>query len=127
MKSEAEIRIRTRISTAELERRWKAVRQAMKQKNLDFLVIQNYTDILGGYVKWFTDLPATNNYTATVIFARDDDMTTIWHGAGPPAKPSPPEWAMRGVKKRISVPTIPSLDYSNVFHAEKVVGELGKS
>jgi Xaa-Pro aminopeptidase len=29
-------------------------------------------------------------------------------------------------QKRISVPTIPSLDYSNRFHAEKVVEELGQ-
>ena len=124
MKTEADIRINTRISTGELERRWGAVRQAMKERGLDFLIMQGYTDILGGYIKWFTDLPALNNYTTTVIFARDEEMTTIWHGGFPPAKPSPPEWAVRGVKKRISVPTIPSLDYSNIFHAEKVVEEL---
>ena len=72
MKTEADIRIRTRISTGELERRWGAVRQAMKERGLDFLIMQGYTDILGGYIKWFTDLPALNNYTTTVIFARDD-------------------------------------------------------
>lgn len=124
MNTEAESRMITRISDAELERRWSAVRQAMKEQGLDFLIMQSYTDILGGYVKWFTDLPALNNYTSTVIFPREDEMITIWHGGFPPAKPSLPEWVVRGVKKRISVPTIPSLDYSNIFHAEKVVEEL---
>jgi Xaa-Pro aminopeptidase len=124
MKSEADIRIKTRISTGELERRWKAVRQAMKESSLDFLIMQNHNDVLGGYIKWFTDLSAYHDYTATVIFPRDEGMITIFHGAGIPARPSPPEWAVRGAKKRISVPAIPSLDFSKYFMAEKAVEEL---
>jgi Xaa-Pro aminopeptidase len=122
--NEAEIRIKSRISNGELERRWKAVRQAMTEQSLDFLIMQSSTDVLGGYVKWFTDLAVLNNYTATVIFARDEDMTTIFHGPYLPARPMPPEWAVRGVKKRISVPAIPSLDFSKYYMAEKVVEEL---
>jgi len=126
MNKEAEIRIRRRISNNELERRWKAVRQAMKDRGLDFLIMQNSTDYLGGYVKWFTDVPAVNNYTATVIFPRDEEMITIWSGARTPDEPLPPAWAVRGVKKRISVPIIPSLEYSSIFDAEKVVEELSQ-
>ena len=121
-----ESRIRIRISTGELERRWKAVRQEMKEKNLDFLVMQSHTDILGGYVRWFTDLPAIHNYTVTLIFAREEGMTMISHGGNPPAKPSPPEWAARGLKNRISLPFLPSLNYSNDLMAEKAVKELTK-
>ena len=124
MKSEADIRIKDRISTGELERRWKTVRQAMKESSLDFLIMQNHNDVLGGYIKWFTDLSAYHDYTATVIFPRDEDMITIFHGAGLPARPSPPEWAVRGAKKRISVPAIPSLDFTKYFMAEKAVEEL---
>jgi len=124
MSNEAEVRIRTRISTSELERRWKAVRQAMKESGLDFLVFQNCTDVLGGYVKWFTDMSAAHNYPATVIFPRDDEMTTIWHGPNPPAEPGPPSWAFRGVKRRISVPVLPSLAFTTTFDAGKVVEEL---
>ncbi len=119
-----ETRVKSRISTAELERRWKAVRQVMKEKSLDFLIMQSFADVLGGYVKWFTDINAQHSYPVIVIFPREDDMTSIWHGARLPAKPSPPEWAVRGTKKRINVPTLPSLDYSNVFMAEEVVKEL---
>ena len=126
MSTEAEIRIKRRISTNELERRWKAIRQVMKERELDFLIIQNSTAHLDGYVRWFTDVPVGHGYPATVIFPRDDEMTTIWHGPRPPAQPGPPAWALRGVKKRISVPNIPSLGYSSIYDAEKVVEELAR-
>ena len=124
MKSEAEIRIPRSISTGELERRWKGVRRVMQEKALDFVIVQNTTDYLAGYVKWLTDMPALHNYPVTVIFPRDDEMTTIWSGPRPPAEPNPPAWSLRGVRKRISVPIIPSLAYSSIFDAEKVIEEL---
>ncbi len=117
-------RIRRRISDSELERRWKAVRLAMKEVNLDFLIMQNTTAHLGGYIKWFTDMSMSHGYPATVIFPREDAMTTIWHGPRPPADPTPPARALRGVKTRFSVPIIPSLGYSSIFDAEKAVEKL---
>ncbi len=126
MKSEAEIRIARIISDAELNRRWEAVREIMRQELLDFIIVQNSTDYLGGYVKWFTDMPALHNYPVTVIFPREDEMTTIWSGPTLPAEPYPPAWSLRGVKKRISVPVMPSLGYTDTFEAEKVTEELSK-
>ena len=73
-------RLVTRISDRELERRWIAVRQAMRERTIDALVMQATNDWLGGYVKWFTDLPATNGYPRTVIFHLDDPMTVIEMG-----------------------------------------------
>ncbi len=73
-------RITTRISTGELERRWSAIRREMKAHQIDALVMQSTNDWLGGYVKWFTDLPATNGYPRTVIFPADDEMTVIEMG-----------------------------------------------
>jgi len=124
MGNEADIRIMRRISTAELERRWQAVRHRMKDRRLDFLIMQNCTDFLGGYVKWFTDMPALHNYPVTVIFPREDEMITIWSGPRPPSDPYPPAWSLRGVKERISVPIIPCMEYSSIFDAEKAVEEL---
>ena len=60
------------ISTQELERRWAAVREVMKAKKVDFLLIQNNNDYLGGYVKWFTDMPAVHAYSNAVIFPASD-------------------------------------------------------
>ncbi len=122
--SQADVRIPVSISDAELERRWGAVRAMMEAENLDFIIVQNCTDYLGGYVKWFTDMPALHNYPVTVIFPRQDAMTTIWSGPSPPAEPNPPAWSLRGVGKRLSVPIIPALGYSSAFDADKVVEEL---
>src|SRR5918995_756963 len=50
-------RVISPISTAELERRWAAVRAAMAARKIDVLVMQNSNEFSGGYVKWFTKLP----------------------------------------------------------------------
>jgi len=78
--SQAE-RVETRISNQELERRWAAVRKEMAGRGIDALVMQNASDWLGGYVKWFTDVPAHNDYPRTVIFHRSDLMTVVEMGA----------------------------------------------
>ncbi|MFH0848494.1 MAG: M24 family metallopeptidase [archaeon] len=121
MKRVTETRVQTRISTSELERRWKAVRQAMKKEDIDFLVMQNFTDILGGYVKWFTDMSPRNNYPFTVLFPRDDDMTIIQHGPQAVRRSVRP-----GMKKEIGVPDLPTLSFSNTFEAEIVAEELAQ-
>jgi Xaa-Pro aminopeptidase len=114
-----EPRIRVKMSKSELERRWKAVRLAMKESNLDFLIMQNYTGILGGYVKWFSDMSAHNNYPFTLIFPREDDMTTIMHGPRQTRQSTIP-----GIKKQINVPALPSFAFSKSFEAEAVAAEL---
>ncbi len=112
------------ISTEELERRWKEVRARMKEKAIDFLVMQNDNEWLGGYVKWFTDIPARNGYPMTVIFPVDDEMTTITCGGKPPGDLGPPAWTMRGVKKRLTAPYFRSLNYSNTYDADLAVKTL---
>jgi hypothetical protein len=47
-----------RISLGELERRWKLVREYLRERGMEALVLQNEKDFTGGYVKWFTDIPA---------------------------------------------------------------------
>ena len=73
-------RLNTPISTAELERRWQAVRAAMARDKIDVLLMQNNNDHMGGYVRYFTDMPATNGYPNTVVFPRDDEMTVVCQG-----------------------------------------------
>jgi hypothetical protein len=65
------------VSTPELERRWKAVREMMRARKIDYLVIQNQEEFLGGAVRWFTDFSARHQFPMTVIFPVDDEMTTI--------------------------------------------------
>ena len=73
-------RLNTPISTTELQRRWTAVRAAMQAQKIDVLLMQNNNDYMGGYVKYFTDMPATNGYPNTVVFPREDDMTVVCQG-----------------------------------------------
>ena len=62
------------ISTRELERRWQAVRDMMDDHKIDYLIIRNDEEFLGGNVKWFTDIPARHSYPYTVIFPADGEM-----------------------------------------------------
>ncbi len=112
------------ISTRELERRWAAVREVMKRHKVDFLLIQNSEDYLGGYVKWFTDMPAVHGYPVSVIFPVADGMTTFWHGSSHPEEVGPPAYLLRGVKKRVTTPIMLALNYTTSFAAEQVVKEL---
>lgn len=112
------------ISDRELERRWRAVRKRMKEESIDFLVMQNDNEWLGGYVKWFTDVPAKNAQPHTVIFPADEEMTTITHGGKPPGDVGPPAWTLRGVKRRLTAPFFRSAAFTNTYDAELAVGVL---
>ena len=112
------------ISTAELERRWKATRKVMKRNKVDFLIVRNDEEFLGGNVKWFTDLPARHSYPYTVIFPVDDEMTLISVGPPAPSEPAPPAWTVRGVKRRLSAPYFASVHYTSTYDAELAVGVL---
>jgi Xaa-Pro aminopeptidase len=116
-------RIRFPILTRELERRWSLVRAAMKKEGLDSLVMQNDNMWLGGYVRYFTDLPSEQAYPTTVIFPINDDIITISSG-GPPMAPPPPDWACRGIGERIAVPYFRSFHYTNTLDAEEIVKVL---
>jgi Xaa-Pro aminopeptidase len=113
-------RLQTPISTAELERRWAAVRAAMEREKIDVLLMQNNNDYMGGYVKYFTDLPATNGYPLTVVFPRDDLMTAVGMGPfGGDADPSVnPDGINRGVKQVLTTPSFASCHYTAAYDAE---------
>jgi Xaa-Pro aminopeptidase len=117
-------RLTTCISTSELERRWKAARGVMRENNIDFLVMRNDEEFLGGYVRWFSDFPARHSYPFTVIFPAQDEMTLITCGGTPPTDPFPPAWSVRGVKRRLAAPYFPSLHYTSTYDAELTVEVL---
>ena len=119
-------RLNTPISSAELELRWAAVRKGMAERGIDVLVMQTNNDFMGGSVKYFTDLPATNGYPATVIFPRDDAMTMITQGPfGFDAK-VPPEGdgVRRGVKRWLGTPSYHTAHYTGEYDAELAVKAL---
>jgi len=113
-------RLQTPISTAELERRWAAVRAAMEREKIDVLLMQNNNDYMGGYVKYFTDLPATNGYPLTVVFPRDDLMTMVsmgpFDGGGAPTANG--DGTARGVKQWSTTPSFASCYYTAGYDPE---------
>ena len=108
------------ISTAELERRWTAVRNEMSARKIDVLLMQGNNDFMGGYVKYFTDLPATNGYPFTVVFPRDDLMTTVGQGPlnGDMSLPPGGDGIRRGVKRVLSTPSFAPAGYTKEYDAE---------
>jgi Xaa-Pro aminopeptidase len=117
--AEAAERVNAPISTAELERRWHAVRAAMQDQRIDVLLMQNNNDFMGGYVKYFTDLPATNGYPVTVAFPRDDGMTMIGQGPFGMDRQLQPEGdgLRRGVKRVLTTPSFASAPYTAGYDA----------
>jgi Xaa-Pro aminopeptidase len=112
-------RMVNRVSDAELERRWKAVRREMADRGIDALVMQNNSDWLGGYVRWFTDHPATNGYPRTVIFPADDLMTVIEMGPfGARREHGGRDELHRGVGQALLSPAFFSIVYTQSYDAE---------
>ena len=112
-------RLQTPISTGELERRWAAVRAAMERDKIDVLLMQNNNDYMGGYVKYFTDLPATNGYPLTVVFPRDDLMTMVSQGPFGGGNPTASgDGVARGVKQWLTTPSYASCVYTANYDPE---------
>ena len=109
-------RINTPISTGELERRWAALRAAMERAGIDVLLMQNNNDHMGGYVKYVTDLPATNGYPTTVVFPKDDLMTIVRQG--PFGGESSGDAIRRGVKRVLTTPSYASCHYTKGYDPE---------
>jgi Xaa-Pro aminopeptidase len=107
-------RILTRISDAELVRRWSAVRRVMRDRGIDAVVMQNTNDWLGGYVKWFTDLPANNGYPRTVVFHADAPMSVVEMGPSNVRRTfAPDETLHRGVGLMLQTPSFTSIGYTD--------------
>jgi Xaa-Pro aminopeptidase len=118
-------RVQTPISKQELERRWAAVRKEMDARGIDALVMQNSSDWLGGYVKWFTDVPAHNDYPRNVIFHRSDLMTVVEMGARDGrAKSDGNDPLNPGVGEFIYSPSFFSVNYTHDYDATFIAAEL---
>lgn len=118
-------RIARRISQAELERRWSAVRAVMDEQQLDVLIAQATNDWLGGNVKWLTDISANNSYPRTVLFYRDAPMTIIEMGVFDGVRRlNGDDPIHRGVETILTTPSFPSISYTVGYDADLAVDEL---
>ncbi len=119
-------RVNTPISTAELERRWGLIRAQMAEQKIDVLLAQGNNDFMGGYVKYLTDLPATNGYPFTVLFPRDDLMTVV--GQGPFGQvlrlDAAGDGIRRGVGRVMGSPSYVSINFTATYDAECALQSL---
>jgi Xaa-Pro aminopeptidase len=114
-----------KISILELERRWKLVREHMAQRGLDVLITQTARDFTGGYIKWFTDIPAY--YPRTVMFHRADLMTVVEHGpSGRKRSPGGNDADNPGVGEILTTSAFPSVNYTQTYDAEAVCDILSR-
>jgi len=116
-------RLNCPISTRELERRWSAMRAAMEAQGIHALLMQNNNDHMGGYVKYFSDLPATNGYPATIVFPRDDLMTLVRQGPFGMKKEMSEgtDGVLRGVRRLLATPSYASAHFTSAYDPELAI------
>ena len=112
-------RIRFPISDAELERRYSLISAAMKEQDIDIVIASNDNMYLGGYVRYFLDIPGENAYAISSVFTKDGDLFSI--STNNPATPLPPEWCARQIKERLAVAYFRTLDYTGTYDASIMV------
>lgn len=114
----------SRISDSELERRWALTRKKMKQAGIDVLVMQNSNEFVGGYVKWFTDIPARQGVPLTVIFPCDSEMIIVRAGprGGALTDSGNQDWPWRGVEKVLTTPYT-TAEYTNNYNDAEIAAK----
>lgn len=116
-------RYRYHISNEELERRWTLVRAEMEKEDVDCLIVNAYDNMLGGYLRWFIDVPVAD-YPMSLIFHRNDNMTVLGHNGFdlPCISPS----LLRGADKVLGAPMMPTLLYTNRYIPDLMIADLKK-
>lgn len=115
------------VSNAEMARRWAVARKVMQATGVDALVMHARDDWMGGYVRWFTDVPALNGYSRTVIFYADAPMTVVEMGAFDAVRDCGNTDAdFRGVGKIFGAPSFVSILQSLDYDADLTVKDLAR-
>ena len=113
------------VSLKELRRRWNAVRVRMREQGIDALVVQNSSYWVGGYIRWFSNQPATNGYPSSLVFPLDGGMSLIEQGSfGGVRCPNETEAQATGISRRLTTPSYPSVGYTGSYDADIVAAEL---
>ena len=119
-------RVATRVSDAEMARRWDAVRKLMRERGIQALVAYGTEDWLGGRARWFTDIPTHNGYGRTVVFHADDLMSVVEQGNfGARRELVGKDPYHRGVGEILYTSFFSSVNYTTAYQGE-IVRELFK-
>src|SRR5580700_11850301 len=103
-------RVLNAVSGEELQRRWRAVRTSMRSRGIDALIVQNSSDWVGGYIRWFSNQPATNGYPSSLVFPLEGAMSFIEQGPFEGLRrASDAEIETTGIGRRLTTPSYPSV------------------
>jgi Xaa-Pro aminopeptidase len=117
----------SRLNRAELERRWSLVREELKEREIDALVVLSAEDFLAGHVRWLTDRPAYSGNVTVAIFHAGDLMTLIEHGPeGRKRSFKGEESDYPGVGEVLNTAAFQSVRATHRFEAEFVLSELAR-
>jgi Xaa-Pro aminopeptidase len=87
--------------------------------------VQNSSDWVGGYIRWFSNQPATNGYPSSLVFPLDEAMSIIEQGPfGGLHEAGEEEARVTGVARRLTTPSYPSVGYTGAYDAEIAAREL---
>ncbi len=111
------------ISSGELERRWRLVRDRLRERGIDALVVVGTDADLSGYSRWLTASPVT--YRKVVAIYPDDLMTVIDHGgAGRTRNTDGSDPDYPGAGDIITVSAFSSVAYTQAHEAEQLITVL---
>ena len=112
------------VSFAELQRRWSAIRQRMRDASIDVLIAQNSSDWVGGYTRWFSNTPATNGYLTTIVFPLEGGMALIEQGPFDHVRELPDaDTRLTGIARKLTTPSYPSVQYTASYDADLAAKE----
>lgn len=118
-------RVLNAVSPTELKRRWAAVRAGMRAEQIDALVVQNSSDWVGGHIRWFSNQPATNGYSSSVVFPLEGHMSFIEQGPFDGERVAvAAEADLTGIGRRLTTPSYPSVGFSGDYDADIAAAEL---
>jgi Xaa-Pro aminopeptidase len=113
------------VSANELKRRWQLLRACMREQGIDALIVQNSSDWVGGYIRWFSNQPATNGYPSSLVFPLEGAMSFIEQGPFEGLRrSSDAEAEATGIGRRLTTPSYPSVGYTGTYDADIVISEL---
>lgn len=109
----------------ELERRWQLVRDRLRDRGIDALVVVAHSNQLDGAVRWLTD--GSFAYRRAIVFHANDLMTIYDHGPHGSVRildGSQPGYP--GVGSLVGTPTFPSVDYTSTYEARAACEDMKK-
>ena len=125
-------RFRNPVSATELNRRWTAVRERMRDAKIDALIVQGAANFVGGggYLRWMIGTCGGGTYGTSAILPREGLLTLIHHGAlGTESNPEGRDKTAPGIGRwgRVGAPNFPAVHYTTSIDAEVVAREVKKS